>query len=76
MFESYCGRSIIEVLGEEKGHEERYVLIRTGQIRFILHLQWCLRRTAGLCLYGMRDLAEWKEEAKAFESSLNSAQCV
>lgn len=75
MFESYYRRRITEVLGEEKGGEDRLVLVRTGQIRFILHLRWCIRRTAGLYLYG-RDLDKWKEEATAFESLLNSAQGV
>lgn len=65
MFESYYRRSIREVLGEEKGDEDRLVLVRTGQICFILHLWWCIRRTAGLYLYG-RDLSKWKEEATAF----------
>ena len=75
MFESYCGRNIIEVLEAEKGDEDRLALVRTDQIRFILHLWWCVRRTAGLYLYG-RDLDEWKEEDTAFESSLNSARGV
>jgi len=75
MFESYCGRSIIEVLEEEKGDEDKLVLLRTDQIHFILHLWWCIRRAAGLYLYG-KDLDEWKEEATALESSLNSAQGV
>lgn len=76
MFESRCGTSITEVLREEKGDwKDRLVLIRTDQIGFILHLWWCVRRTAGLYLYA-RDLDERKEVATALESYLNSAPGV
>lgn len=43
IFESYCGRSVTEVLWEEKGDEDRLVLARTDQKCFILHLWWCVR---------------------------------
>lgn len=73
MFESCCGRSVIEVLGEEKRDEDRFVGVRTDEMCFILQLWWCVRRTAGPYLYG-RDLDVWREEATAFESSARSAQ--